>query len=170
MDAFECIVGKMDVREFSGGKVPDDVVDRVLEAARSTGSGSNTQHWHFILVRSTGDLSQLAESLPYGPWVADADLAVIVLTSSRLSFHSFDAGRAVQDMQLAAWNDGVASCLTTVFSEASMRIEFNIPMEFSISAVVGFGYPRSKVLGKKNRRPLSEIVSLERYGNPFVRR
>jgi hypothetical protein len=49
-----------------------------------------------------------------------------------------------------------------------MRIEFNIPMEFSISAVVGFGCPRRKVLGKKNRKPLSEIVSLERYGNPFL--
>ena len=42
MDAFECIVSKLDVREFRGEKVPDDVVVRVLEAARSTGSGSNT--------------------------------------------------------------------------------------------------------------------------------
>jgi nitroreductase len=169
MDAFECIVSKLDVREFSGEKVPEGVVVRVLEGARSTGSGSNTQHWHFILVRSTGDLSRLAESCPHGQWVGDTDFAVIVLTSSRWSFHSFDAGRAVQDMQLAAWNQGVASCLTTVFAEGSMRIEFNIPMEFSISAVIGFGYPRRKVLGRKKRKPLSEIVSLERYGNPFVR-
>jgi nitroreductase len=168
MDAFECIISKLDVREFRGEKVPDELVLRVLEAARSTGSGSNTQHWHFILLRSTGDLSRLAESCPYGAWVGDADFAVIVLTSSRWPFHSFDAGRVVQDMQLAGWNQGVASCLTTVFEEGSMRIEFNIPAEFSISAVVGFGYPRRKILGRKKRRPLSELVSQDRYGNPFV--
>ncbi len=80
-----------------------------------------------------------------------------------------DAGRALQDMQLAAWNSGVVSAPTTSFSEEGMRIQFNIPREFSISAVLGFGYPRRMVLGKKNRKPLSELASQERYGSPLER-
>jgi hypothetical protein len=73
-------------------------------------------------------------------------------------------------MQLAAWNAGVASGLTTVFSEDSMRIEFNVPMDLSITAVVGFGYPVRRILGRKDRRPLVELASRERYGNPFTRK
>ena len=72
-------------------------------------------------------------------------------------------------MQLVAWSYGVASGLTTGFEDESMRIEFNIPREFSISAAVGFGYPRRKILGKKDRKPLREIASLERFGNPIER-
>jgi nitroreductase len=91
----------------------------------------------------------------------------VVLTSPKFPFHVFDAGRAVQDMEVVAWSCGVASGLTTVFQEESMRIEFNIPREFSVSAAVGFGYPTKKVVGKKDRKPLREIASLERFGNPL---
>ncbi|MDA4121885.1 MAG: nitroreductase family protein [Thaumarchaeota archaeon] len=169
MDAFKCIETKLDVREFTEGTVPSEVRTRVLEAARLTGSAHNRQAWHFILVTTKAGLADLAESCPQGPWVAGADFAVIILTSPRLAIHMLDAGRALQDMQLAAWDSGVASGLTTVFSEEGMRIQFNIPREFSISAVLGFGYPKRKVLGGKSRKPLSELVSQERYGAPLER-
>jgi len=167
MDTFASVATKLDLREFSKTPVPDDVIMKVLEAARYTGSGSNKQHWHFILLRTAEAISKLASSCPYGSWISGADFAVVVLTSPKFPFHVFDAGRAVQDMEVVAWSCGVASGLTTVFQEESMRIEFNIPREFSVSAAVGFGYPTKKVVGKKDRKPLREIASLERFGNPL---
>ena len=167
VDTFKCIETKLDIREFSERTVPDELRIDVLEAARLTGSAMNRQEWHFILITTKTGLASLAESCPQGPWVAGADFAVIVLTSPRLAIHMLDAGRVLQDMQLAAWNSGVGSCLTTAFSEEGMRIEFNIPREFSVSAVVGFGYPARTLLGKKSRKPLSELVSHERYGSPL---
>ena len=50
MDAFECIATKLDVREFSSQNVPEEIKSKILEAARLTGSGLNTQHWRFIVV------------------------------------------------------------------------------------------------------------------------
>jgi nitroreductase len=168
MNTLRCIATKLDIREFGERKVPGEVVADVLEAARLTGSGINRQHWHFVVVRTKTGLANLAQHCPQGRWVEGADLAVIILTSPRWPFHMLDAGRALQDMQLAAWNSGVASGLTTVFSEESMRIEFNIPRELSISAVVAFGYPARRVFGRKDRKPLPELVSEERYGSPFT--
>jgi nitroreductase len=167
MDTFTCVATKLDVREFAKTPVPDDLVMKVLEAGRYTGSGMNKQHWHFVLVRSAESLSKLASCSPYGSWISEADFAVLVLTSPKWPFHLFDAGRAVQDMQIVAWSYGVASGLTTGFEEESVRIEFNIPREFSISAAIGFGYPSRKILGKKNRKPLREVASLDRFGNPL---
>jgi nitroreductase len=168
METLRCIATKLDVREFSNKTVPDEVKFGVLEAGRLTGSGINKQAWHFVLVSDQSSLSKLAEDCPQGSWLGGADFAVIILTSPRWPFHVLDAGRALQDMQLAAWDYGVASCPTTVFSEETMRIDFNIPMEFAITAVLGFGYPAGKILGKKDRKQLVEIASLDRYGNPLA--
>src|SRR5437762_9581570 len=70
-------------------------------------------------------------------------------------------------MQLAAWDQGVISGLYTGFKEDRMRRDFAIPNELKPTVVVGFGYPTMKILGKKNRRPLSELAFVDKYGNKF---
>ena len=166
MDAFECIATKLDVRDYSHMKVPADVKLKVLEAGRLTGSGVNRQHWRFILVQDPDSIKRLAEDSTSGSWVGGADFAVIVLTDPKYGFHKIDAGRAVQDMQLAAWDYGVVSCIYTGVNEEGMRDDFEIPKELHISAVIGFGYPARKITGRrKNRKPLSEIAFLGKYGS-----
>lgn len=164
MDVFEAIRTKLEVREFSERRVPDEVKLKVLEAARLTPSGLNSQHWRFILVEEKEGLRKLAETSTTGRWISGADFAVIVLTNPRYRFHMIDAGRAIQDMQLTAWSYGVLSCIYTGVREDEMRRVFNIPGELSVTAVVGFGYPKRKVYGRKRRLPLEEIAFSESYG------
>ena len=77
-----------------------------------------------------------------------------------------DAGRVLQNMQLAAWNDGVGSGLFTGIMEEKLRSDFGIPKEMSPTIIVGFGYPLNELTGKrKNRLPLYELVYYEKYGN-----
>jgi len=168
MDAYECVAAKLDIREFDPRNVPADVKLKVLEAARLTGSGINNQHWRFILVQGRDRLKRLAEDSTTGSWVAQANFAVVVLTNPKFGFHLIDAGRAVQDMQIAAWNFGVVSCLYTGLSVEGLRKDFGIPKDLNPSAVVGFGYPTRKVTGKrKSRKPLSDLVFLNSYENRF---
>ena len=75
-----------------------------------------------------------------------------------------DAGRVVQDMQLAAWNYGVASCVYTGTNREALQKDFGIPSNLIPSIIVGFGYPSRKVIGRKNRKPINELAFLERYG------
>ena len=167
MDTYKTILTKLDVRQFDAKKVPVDVKLKVLEAARASGTGINKQHWRFILVQDKVVIKKLAEDSTSGGWVAGADFAVIVLADPQLGFHLIDSGRAVQDMQLAAWDQGVISGLYTGFKEDRMRRDFAIPNEMKPTVVVGFGYPTMKILGKKNRRPLSELAFVDKYGNKF---
>jgi len=166
MDAYGCVATKLDVREFDSRNVPADVKLKVLEAGRLTGSGMNNQHWRFILVQERDRLKRLAEDSTTGGWVARSNFAVIVLTNPRYGFHLIDAGRAVQDMQLAAWNFGVVSCVFTGLREQDLRKDFEIPKNLNPSIVVGFGYPARRLTGKrKSRNPLVDIAFLEKYGN-----
>lgn len=166
MDAFECIATKLEVREFSTQKVPSEIRSKILEAARLTGTGMNTQHWRFILVEKKDNLKKLAEDSTSGSWVAGANFAVIVLTNPQYGFHLIDTGRVLQNMQLTAWNQGVGSGLFTGIREDKLRGDFAIPKELSPSVTIGFGYPARKLTGKrKNRLPIHELVYYEKYGN-----
>jgi len=64
-----------------------------------------------------------------------------VLTNPKYNFHMIDAGRVAQNMQLAAWNRGVASGVFTGVRETELRNDFGIPKELNITIIVGFGYP-----------------------------
>jgi nitroreductase len=167
MDAYTCIATKLEIREFSSKNVPVDVKLKILEAARLTASGMNVQDWRFILVQSLDQLKRLAEDSTTGAWVEGSNFAVIVLTNPRYPFHLIDAGRVVQDMQLAAWNFGVGSRVYTGVKDGAVRADFNIPREMNPTIIVGFGYPAKKIIGKKNRKALSDIVYLGKYGNRF---
>ncbi|HVX03039.1 MAG TPA: nitroreductase family protein [Nitrososphaera sp.] len=154
-----------DIRQFRSQDFPQEVKQSVLEAARLTGTGLNTQHWRFIMVEGKDHLATLAEDSTSGTWVAGANFAVIVLTNPEYSFHMIDAGRVLQNMQLAAWSYGVASGIFTGVKEVKLRRDFVIPKEMNITLVAGFGYPAKKIVGKKSRMPLDELVYHGKYGS-----
>jgi nitroreductase len=166
MDAFQCIATKLEVREFNTQEVPSEIRSKILEAARLSGTGMNTQHWRFIMVEKKDNLKKLAEDSTSGSWVAGANFAVIVLTNPQYGFHLIDTGRVLQNMQLTAWNQGVGSGLFTGIREEKLREDFAIPKELSPSVIIGFGYPAKELTGKrKNRLPIDELVYNEKYGN-----
>ena len=167
MDAFEAVASKLDVAEFDSKNVPSDVKMKVIDAARLTGSGMNYQHWKFILVQGRERLKILAVDSTTGKWVEGANFAVIILTNPKYGFHLIDAGRALQSMQIAAWNFGVASRLYTGVNREGLERDFGVPKDMSPSAIVGFGYPAKKIIGRKKRKPIGEVAYLDRFGKPL---
>lgn len=165
MNATEAVKTKLDVREFDPKVVPAEVKIAVLEAGRLTQSGVNSQHWRFILVQEPKNLVKLANDSTSGSWVRRSNFAVIICTDPKKGYHLIDAGRAAQDMQLSAWDNGVASGLYTGIRQAEMRKDFEIPESLVATVVVAFGYPTKKLFGKKDRRSLSEVAFLEKYGS-----
>lgn len=168
MDAYDCIVTKLEVREFDESSlVPSEIRLKILEAARLTGSSLNTQPWRFIVVENQSNLKKLAEDSTSGKWISGANFAIIIITNPYFRFHLIDAGKVVQNMQLAAWNFGVGSALFTGIDEQKIRDDFALPIDYKPVIVVGFGYPKKKITGKskkKNRLPMNELVSFEEYG------
>ncbi len=86
------------------------------------------------------------------------------MTDPKYNFHLIDAGRALQDMQLAAWNSGVVSGVYTGVNREGMSKDFGVPSGMNVSAVVGFGYPTRKIIGRKSRKPLEEVAFSGKFG------
>ncbi|MHB8566916.1 MAG: nitroreductase family protein [Nitrososphaerales archaeon] len=169
MDTFESIVSKIDVKEYiPEKKVQAEVKLKTLEAGRLSGSGNNTQHWRFLMLQKREDIKKLAEDSTSGKWVENCNYAIVVLTDPSLSYHMIDAGRAVQAMQLAAWNYGVASRIFTGVDKQKLRKDFGIPDKMDPTIMAGFGYPKKKITGKrKKRNDLSDVAHVGMYGNKF---
>ena len=166
MDTVDCIATKLDIREFGNDNVPQNVISSILDSARYSGSGLNTQHWRFIVIKEKNNIKKLADDSTSGKWIVGANFAIILLTDPNYGFHLLDAGRVIQNMQLSAWDNGVGSGIYTGIKDDKMRNDFEIPLNLNISAVVGFGYPKKSVTGKrKNRKPINELAFSEVYGN-----
>jgi nitroreductase len=169
MDTFDAIRTLLAVRQYQDRPVPEATVQRIVEAARLTGSAMNAQPWHFIVVQERETLRQLGRLARSGPYVAAAPLAVVVAVDKDSRFAVSDASRAIQSMMLAAWADGVGSNWVGFAGMDEVKTLLEVPARLDVVAIVAFGYPtRPLGRGRKQRKPLREIAHRERYGQPFA--
>jgi nitroreductase len=71
-------------------------------------------------------------------------------------------------MMLTAWSDGVGSNWVGFFGLDDVKPLLNVPEDLDVLAIVPFGYPAKPTgKGRKNRKSLNEVVSRERFGQPF---
>ena len=61
MNTQDCIATKLDIREFSKENVSSNIISAILDSARYSGSGLNTQHWRFIVIKEHDNLKKLSE-------------------------------------------------------------------------------------------------------------
>src|SRR5215213_1293184 len=167
MDVFEAIRTMQAVRQYQDRPVPEDVLRRVLEAGRLTASGMNAQPWHFIVVQDPETLRRLGELAKTGPYIAEAPVAIAVAVN-RTRLAVSDASRAIHAMLLTAWADGVGGNWVGFGGLDDAKRLLGIPDELDLLAILPLGYPATAVgRGKKERKPLAEVASRERYGQPF---
>lgn len=167
MDVYKAVRTVLAVRQYQDKPVPPEVVHRILAAAHLTASSMNQQPWRFILVDDREMLKRLAEAAHTGPYIAGAALAVVVVVENT-RFAVSDGSRAIQDMILTAWEEGVGSNWVGFIDMEAVKPLLGIPPEMKVLSVVPFGYPAKKVgQGHKNRKPFNEVVFHGQFGAPY---
>jgi nitroreductase len=164
MDAFLSIVSKRDTRRFAGRAVEADVRGRILQAGRLAGSARNRQPWRFVVIESREAKDRIAETVYVPGNLTGADFGIAIVGPAGL-----DAGRCAQNMMLAAWNDGVASCPNGMPEAARTAEALGLGEGEQPAVVLSFGYPATGRTAEKrsvddwiaqaDRKPLDELVS-----------
>jgi nitroreductase len=167
VDTFLAIASRRDERRTLVAPLPDDVVERILDAGRLTGSSRNAQPWTFVVPTTRARVEALASAVYVPGNVLEAGLVVAVLVEGRGPTR-FDAGRASQSMLLAAWNEGVASCPNGVADQALAREATAAGPDEEVTIVLSFGLPErprdpqsrtaEEWSARANRKPLDEVV------------
>jgi len=167
METFDAIRTVLAVRHFKDTPIPEPIVRQIVEAGRLTASAGNRQPWHFIVVQDKETLRRLGQLARTGPYISQAPLAIVV-AMDRSPIAVSDGSRAIQDMILAAWSQGVGSNWVGFNSLPEVNPLLGIPEEVSVLAILPFGYPVESVgKGQKKRKPLGEVAYHERWGKPF---
>ncbi len=171
MDVFECIRTRRTVRDFRPDPVPDDVLYRILQAARWAPSSSNTQPWHFIVIKNPDTIKQLGTICTQGTFISQAPLAIaVVMADARRP--DLDAGRALQQMELVGWSEGLGTCFVGMRAEeqqVAVKELLGIPEDMALITVLPFGYRSEGARGRGTpRKPMSEITHHERYGQSLA--
>jgi nitroreductase len=167
VDTLLAIASRRDQRRYGAEPLGEELVERILDAGRLSGSGSNRQPWTFVVVEGRAHVEELAKTVFAPENVLGAGLVVAIVVSGKGPV-SFDAGRSAQNMLLAAWNEGVASCPNGLADRDAAHALLGLTEEETPVIVLTFGFPErtrdpesrpvAEWSARANRRPLADVV------------
>jgi|Deesub1362B_J571_1020462.scaffolds.fasta_scaffold04457_4 nitroreductase len=182
MDIYEAIETRRSVRRYRPNPVPEEKIERILEAARWAPSWRNGQPWHFIVVREESARKTLTKGVL--GLVTDAPIYVVACGDPAKSaveegkdYYLVDVAIAMEYLILAATAEGLGTCwVGGMFSEEGVKKVLSIPEDIQVVALTPLGYPSegrgAKAMARamyalvrsRTRKPPSEIVHLDRWG------
>ncbi|HMO00518.1 MAG TPA: nitroreductase family protein [Miltoncostaeaceae bacterium] len=140
MDVRLAVASKRDARAMSGGSVPEDAALRILDAGRLTGSARNRQPCRFVIAEGEA-LPAVADAVYLAGNILDAGLVVAIVVTPGGNLVDFDAGRAAQNMMLAGWAEGIASCPNGIADRERLASALAIEPPERAVIVLSFGPP-----------------------------
>jgi len=185
MTAFETILKRRSVRKFKKTEIPEEIISKMLEAARFAPSWANTQCWRFILVKELETKEKISEAFPTrNPGFSSLLTAPLVVVAFAEKFKSgfykgeastnkgeywymFDVALALQNMVLTAWENGIGSVYLGLFDAQKVANSLNIPVDYEVVAILPFGYPDEEPKCPP-RKSLEEIVFYESFSESKV--
>ena len=174
---------------FKKKGIPKTKLKRCLEAAQWSPSCSNKQPWKFLLVEGSRRIAKLSSAFPKGnQWamkapmvgfiISDPSLDCIMEENENLEYFQYDCGMAMMSFVIQAEAEGLKTHQMAGYSEKEVKKLLKIPKKSRVIVAFAMGYeeklkdykeeihPRllERIMQtKRNRKPLSEVFSMNRY-------
>ena len=195
MEFGEALARRRMVRNYTGEPVDRAVLVRIVEAGRRAPSAGFAQGQAFVVVTEDTDRKAIAElagetsyvEAGFDPWISRAPAHIAVCASEAayrrryreadklvdgreiewpVPYWWVDAGAALQNLLLAAVNEGLAAGFLGIHAVPGLRDLLGIPDEYTPIGVVTVGHAapdrRSGSL-KRGWRPRSEVIHWNRW-------
>jgi len=176
------IRSRKSTRKYNSTPVDDEKILQLLESARQAPSGSNTQPWNFIIVRSEETKEKIAKADGNQMWMKTAPVFIVCVADIRCrvkddSVEVFldeesslrelkqiirDTAIAIEHILLESESIGLSSCWTAYFDQKDVRPILGIPDDKYVVGIITIGY--SDGSGKPApKRPLESMVRYEKW-------
>lgn len=178
MEVWEAIERRRTIRQFKG-KVPNELLRRLIWAGSRAPSASNSQPWEFIIVNDQTIIDGIAEQkgkmegLRGGPrrvaiekgLYAHSSVVAICVRKGGLSAAA--AWTAAENIALAATAEGLG-CVMSVFSgeyKAAVEQLLGLPDTHELATVMAIGVPERIPEKVGTDRPDFSWLHIDRFGN-----
>lgn len=161
METLNAILDRRSVRSYQSKQIPEEDLNKILDAALMGPTAMNRQAWHFTVVQDASFLDRLVEINAKGAVLAGleapeegshnfyhAPTAVLLSYETDDGNAGLNCGAAVENMLLAARSLGIASVflgslgfLFTTEEAEELKKQCGIPENYSYCCAVALGYP-----------------------------
>ena len=179
MDLMEAIKGRRSIRKYKADPVPEEALQKVMEAVRWAPSWANTQCWEVIVAKDAKVKAELATALSKGnpalSSMSDAPIVLVLCGKKGISgFYKsqaatvkgdwlmFDTGIAMQNLCLTAYSLGLGTVVVGLFDHKKVEEILGVPQDVEVVAMTPLGYPATEGVTPKRKEP-SEFIFYEKY-------
>jgi len=178
-DFMEIIKGRRSIRRYQDREIPEENLNKVLEAIRWSPSWANTQCWEVIVVKDSMIKQKLLETLSTGNPATKAigEPPVVITLCGKLQragykkgqattkfgdWFMFDLGIAAQNLCLAAHTLNLGTVIVGLFDQDKAKDILKVPEGYEVVALVPLGYPTQEV-NVPPRREIGEFVHYDTF-------
>ena len=150
MEFYEVLKTRRSIRKFEQTQISDEMLSKLVDAARYAPVAANVQPLKYAIVR--GDKAN--EIFPLTRWAKllgergtpkahEAPVAYIfVMTDTNNSYNKeADASLAIENIVLAAWYEGIGSCILGSIDKPKISKIIGLPEDYEINYAIALGYP-----------------------------
>jgi len=169
MEVLKQISEWVSISEFLPDQVSDEIIDRLISAARRAPSAKNRQPWRLVVVRNPEVRSRIHEASYLQEHVGQAPVIVAACTTNidyrmpngQLAY-PIDIGIALSFMMIQSRTEGLGAHVVTTFDEAQVKEILTVPFQMKIAALLLLGFPAHLPL-QPPRRPLDQLVAFDHW-------
>ncbi len=168
------------VRNYKNTPVPQEKINRCIEAARLAPSACNSQPWKFIAVDDPKFIKELAKAafegiLDFNHFAFKAPVLVLIVSERQKAFAKFggivkrknfslmDIGITAEHFCLQATEEGLGTCMLGWFNEKKVKKILSIPKLKRVELIISVGFSADDNIPHKKRKSVDEILSYNKY-------
>ena len=168
------------VRNYKNTPIPQENINRCIEAARLAPSACNSQPWKFIIVDDPELINELAKAafegfLDFNNFAFKAPVLVLIVSERQKLFAKFagvvkkklfslmDIGIAAEHFCLQAAEEGLGTCMLGWFNEKKVKKILSIPKLKRVELIISVGFSADEKIPHKKRKSINEILSYNKY-------
>jgi len=154
MNLLETIKSRRSIREFQKKEIPEEIIEKLIEALIWAPSAENLQSRKFYFVFNQEIKEKLAEAAFGQSFIGQAPLVIVGCTDEKISkrygergkelYSICDVAMSIQNIMLLAQNLGLGTCPVGAFDEEEVSKILNIPKSLRPIIIVPIGYPAEK--------------------------
>ena len=149
METYDTILTRRSIRKYTGEKIPDEIIEKLLKAAMYAPSARDCRPWHFIVITEREILSKIPGVHPYSDMLNEAPLAILVCGDKNLEksegYIAIDCAAATENILLAAHDIGLGAVWLGVYPREErmkgLSDLLNLPENIIPVSLISIGYP-----------------------------
>lgn len=152
---YNTICQRRTIRRFQQKPLSEEMLIKFVNAARLAPSASNIQPCEYVIVNDKELLNEIFPFLRWAGYIAPAGdpagnerpvayIVVLVNISRQKKGGEIDAAAGIENILLAAWEEGIGSCWLGSIDRKQITKVLRIPHYLKINSIIALGYPNEQ--------------------------